>query len=628
VLNYRKSGEPFWNDVTIDPFRDETGTVVGYIGVHVDATIDHLARQDLALERQRFEDIVSHIPGYVYRRVLKPDGTLEHPYLSSSLNRLLEIPEDEVISTQTFLDHIHPDDRATFSDRVRRSASALSMFHLEFRLISSGGSVRWVRCDAPARLLPGGDIVWDGVALDITAAKMAENEISFLASHDSLTGLSNRERFKKSLGESLEALPDGQSMGLLAVDIHRLQDINDALGLAAGDEVLRIASQRLRDFAEGLAGTVARISSDEFAMFLPQITGAEDLSEVAQAMFATLEKPMIVSGVELMMRACIGGALFPWSDSEPKEPVNTPTELAKRAGVALRAAKRDGPGIYRAYEAGADERVRDRVSLLHSLQRAIDDAQFEVHYQPLVNLGSGRIVGAEALVRWKHPTLGMQRPDQFIPLAEESGFIAPLGAWVMTQAMTFGQGWVGPASASPRIAINVSGVQLRTTNFIATVERALADTGADAKNFEFELTETAVIDTSEETRALLNQLRAMGFWITIDDFGTGHSTFKYLHAFPVDKIKIDQTFVRGLTDDSSEAPIIRSMVALARGLGIEIVAEGVETEFQRRFLRAEGCMIGQGYLFSPALKGEDFAWLVEREIRLPVTSRGRRQAKG
>jgi EAL domain-containing protein (putative c-di-GMP-specific phosphodiesterase class I) len=198
----------------------------------------------------------------------------------------------------------------------------------------------------------------------------------------------------------------------------------------------------------------------------------------------------------------------------------------------------------------------------------------------------------------------------------------------MTQAMTFGQSWVGQAIGPPRISINVSGVQLRAPNFIATVERALADTGADAKNFELELTETAVIDTSEDTRALLNRLRGMGFWITIDDFGTGHSTFKYLHAFPVDKIKIDQTFVRGLTADSSEAPIIRSMVALAAGLGIEIVAEGVETDFQRRFLRAEGCMIGQGYLFSPALRGEDFAWLVEREIRLPVTSRGRRQPKG
>jgi diguanylate cyclase (GGDEF)-like protein/PAS domain S-box-containing protein len=628
VLHYRKTGEPFWNDLSIDPLHDEAGAYIGYIGICIDATSNHMARQDMARERQRFEDITSHIPGYVYRRVLKVDGTLEHPYLSSSLNHMLELPDDAVLTTQAFLDHVHPEDREMFADRVRRSASTLSTFHLEFRLMTSRGAVRWVRCDAPPRRLPGGDVVWDGVGLDITAAKMAESEITFLASHDSLTGLSNRERFKRALGEALKAVPEGQGLGLLAVDIHRLQDINDALGQAAGDEVLRIAGQRLRTFAEGLGGTVARISSDEFGMFLPRVARAEDLSEAAQVLFANLQTPMVVNGAELAMRACIGGALFPWSDGEPMGPVDTPTELVKRAGVALRAAKRDGPGIYRAYAAGADDRVRDRVSLLHALQRAIDDGQLELHYQPLVDLGSGRIVGAEALVRWQHPQLGMQRPDQFIPLAEESGVILPLGTWVMAQAMKQARLYFGEMSAPPRISINVSGVQLRATNFIATLERALADTGADARNFELELTETSVIETSDDTRAILNRLRAMGFWITIDDFGTGHSTFKYLHAFPVDKIKIDQTFVRGLTADSNEAPIIRSMVALARGLGISIVAEGIETEFQRRFLRAEGCMIGQGYLFSPALKGEDFAWLVEREIRLPVTSRGRRQAKG
>jgi EAL domain-containing protein (putative c-di-GMP-specific phosphodiesterase class I) len=285
----------------------------------------------------------------------------------------------------------------------------------------------------------------------------------------------------------------------------------------------------------------------------------------------------------------------------------------------LRAAKQEGPGAYRVYSVAFDDRLRNRLALRQSLHRAIEGQQFELHYQPLVQLASGRIVGAEALVRWNHPELGTQRPDVFIPLAEASGMIVPLGAWAIKQAMRQGQLWKRPGVGAPRIAINISSIQLAKPGFIAAVEQALSETGADPRDFEFELTEGLMIEPSSETLAILTWVKSLGFGITIDDFGTGYSTFKYLRDFPVDKIKIDQTFVRQLAIDSSDASIIRSMIALSRSLGVQIVAEGVETAMQRDFLRDEGCEVGQGYFFSLPLTAEDFGWLLRSGLNLPVS---------
>jgi len=618
VLNRRKTGESFWNDLSIDPLRAQDGALIGYIGVCEDVTADHAFRQEMIGERQRFADITSRIPGYVYRRVLKPDGSLEHPYFSPSLNHLLGLPEGEVVTSQAFLDHIHPDDRATFTDRVRQSAATLSMFRLEFRLVSAGGAVRWVRCDAPARRMPNGDVTWDGVALDITAEKAAANEIAFLTLHDSLTGLSNRARFEKAVSQAISACSEDLGIGLFAIDVHRLQDINDALGHAAGDEALRVIGQKLQTLAESRSGVAARTSSDEFAVLLPRVSDASELKDFADSITESLTAPLPINAERLVIQTCTGAVLFPsLSDRTRHIVADMPTELMKRADIALRAAKREGANTYRLYTAGTDDRLINEVALRHSLRRAIDEVQFVLHYQPLVDLISGKIDAAEALVRWDHPDLGIQRPDQFIPLAEETGLIAPLGAWVMAEAMKHRQKWTDDGLNAPNIAINVSGIQLKRPDFMSVVERALADSGADPRGFEFELTEGIAIETSRETREVLHRLRDMGFCITIDDFGAGHSTFKYLKEFPVDKIKIDKIFIRSLTVGSNEALIVRSMIGLARSLGLKIVAEGVETAFQRRFLTAEGCAIGQGYHFSPPLTEEDFAWLVAGDIKLP-----------
>jgi diguanylate cyclase (GGDEF)-like protein/PAS domain S-box-containing protein len=618
LLHYRKTGETFWNDLTLDPVRDAEGAINGYIGVCVDVTAQHISLEEMTRDRQRLEDITNHIPGFVYRRVMKPDGTLEHHYLSSSFRRLLGMPDNAIMETPFLLDYVHPEDRGTFAETVRQSAATLSTSRLEIRLVSTEGVVRWMRSDATPRLLPNGDIVWDGVALDITAEKTAEHELAFLSDHDSLTGLANRAHFKTALAQAIAAISEGHGIGLFAIDIHRLKDINDAFGHAAGDQALRLIGQRLKAQAENMSGTAARLSSDEFALLLPGAANADDLQDFADAIFDTLSLPARVADENLVIQAYIGAVLFPSVDDLTRHlAADMPAELLKRADIALRAAKQAGENSYNLYAAGADDRFRNEVALRHSMRRAVDEGQFALHYQPLVNMTSGRIVGAEALVRWNHPTLGMQRPDQFIPLAEDSGLIAPIGAWVMTEAMKCRQAWVRRGLKAPTVAINVSGIQLKKPDFLDVVEQALFESGADPNGFEFELTEGLMIETSDETRAVLHKLRDMGFCITIDDFGVGYSTFKYLREFPVDKIKIDQTFIRNLSADSSDASIITAMIGLARSLELQIVAEGVETAFHRRFLKAEGCPFAQGYFFSPPLAEEDFAWLIESEVKLP-----------
>jgi diguanylate cyclase (GGDEF)-like protein/PAS domain S-box-containing protein len=628
ILNYRKNGDPFWNEVTIDPIRDGAGTVIGFIGVQHDVSAAHLARDGQAVAELRLQDIVSKVPGYVYRRVLKQDGTIEVPYLSPSTNRLLGIADGKMVTAQEFYRHVHPDDHDTLMRGIRRSAAELSIFNEEFRIISAKGVVRWFRSEAPPRRRANGDVVWDGLGIEITLEKLAESEAAFLAFHDSLTGLSNRVRFKNALIKSVEAhSSEDNSIGIFFVDIDAFQEINDALGQSGGDDVLRAVGGRLKKFADDAAGTVARMGGDEFAIMLPGVPDVESVSSFCAAICHDLTGPIHFADTEIAVQVCVGATIFPYPHETSQPAIaDAYAELMKQADLALHAAKREGPGEYRLYSPSFDDRARIRLALRQSLQRAIAEERFELHYQPVVYLESGRIIGGEALVRWNHPELGMQRPDLFIPLAENSGLIVPLGAWIMKEAMRQSQAWKQQGIDVPRIAINVSSVQLQKPDFISVVERTLVETGADPKDFEFELTESVLIDASPEMLSVLNGVKSLGFGLTIDDFGTGHSSFKYLREFPIEKIKIDQTFVRQLVIGSSDASIIRAMIALSRSLGLAIVAEGVETAMQRDFLAEEGCAIGQGYLFSLPLAAEDFGWVLQQGVTLPMSALSRAAA--
>lgn len=608
ILNYRKNGEPFWNELSLNPCRDSAGHLVGFAGVQNDVTGRHRAEQALHETTAWLDGLIENIPGYVYRRVLKPDGTLEYLYVSPSFARLVKVPVQEV-SGSDFWRFMHPEDAAETDRAIRRSAAAMSPLSLEFRVVGPEGDERWIRSHANPRR--GGEgIIWDTVAIDITREKSNEARLSFLAFHDPLTGLPNRSLFAQSLQKAISLLAGDDRLALFHVDLSGLQEINDAMGRIAGDAILRLIGGRLAGLAAGLSGAaVARVGGDEFSLHCA-VPSEAAAAELAAALSLSLAEPSLIDGKEFHTKAHIGyTALTAAGSAAPGR--DRPAELMRQADVALSYAKRHGSGLACRYERDADDNVRHRMLLKQSLQRALVEQQFEVHYQPLVELASGRIVGAEALVRWPHPQLGMQRPDAFIPLAEDTGLIVPLGEWIAREAMRQSQSRGAAGLPQCTVSINISGKQLLNRGLPETLERALGEYGGNAEDFELELTEGVLVDSSKDTLTELERLKRLGFTLVVDDFGAGYSSLRYLKQFPVDKLKIDQTFIRRMVVGSSDASIVRAIIAMAKSLGLAVVAEGIETTTQSDFLRNEGCRVGQGYLYSRPLPAEAFAALLQ-----------------
>ena len=622
LLNYRKNGDEFWSELTIGPETDADGEVVGFVGIIHDVTARRRSEAKSRELEARLTAIMENMPGYVFQRTLKSDGAVDLTYFSPYFANMLGITGNRQGAGDDLWARIHPDDRDSMYRSIERSAADLSDLSVDFRLRTVNGSDRWMRTYSRPRRLEAGEIVWDGVGLDVTAERVAEERLSYLAYHDPLTGMPNRSLFNASLAKVLNTnQTDDRQVALLLIDLDGFQEVNDAVGWQTGDSVLRGVSKRIADFASRREGYSARTGGDEFAVFYSS-EAQDDLSKDAEALYRDLAQTLYVDDRPFAIEACIGVASFPFgSGAEDPGGESGVSELIKRANIALHEAKRAGRGMHRLYSIAADDRRRNQTLVRQSLREAIESRQFRLHYQPQVDLSSGEIVGAEALIRWSHPTLGMQRPDIFIPMAEKTGLIIPLGAWIMEEAMRQAQEWAQRHAHVPKIAINVSGAQLLHPSFIGTVEGALERTGAKANQLEIELTESFMIEATPIVLGVLDALKRMGFTLAVDDFGTGYASFRHLRDFLVDKLKIDQTFVRQMVVDSSDASIIRAIIALAKSLKLEVVAEGIETLVQRNFLRDEGCKIGQGYLFSLPLNAEDFGYLLDHSVKLPMTAR-------
>jgi len=622
ILNYRKDGTAFWNDVTIDPIRDPSGQLTGFVGIQYPADATHRANADKLEAESKLAIIADRVPGYLYQRVMRSDGSVETAYISSSISKLLGIEAREAV--RDFFKFVHPDDRDGMLAAIARSAADMSIFREEFRLVATNGAVHWMRSDAPPRRMPNGDIVWEGLATEIGAEKRWQSEIANLAMRDPLTGLLTRSAWWQALTMRLSADRHGPPQcGVLYIDITEFSDLNDRLGQHAGDEILCETARRIATIAATVGGVTGRLGGNEFALLVPDCAGEEALSSLVRSVSDTLVLPIGIGGQQLRIQARIGatlggGAPRTTGGGAPGTPAGADLagELMTQAELALRWAKQHGRHADMLYSRERDDRFQNRAILARTLEHAIAHGELTLHYQPLVDIASGRIVSAEALVRWNHPTLGMQRPDLFIPLAETSGLIVPLGRWVLDEALRQRKHWEREGLSPPPIAINLSGVQLLDPGFVATVEAALQKADANAGDFEIELTEGLLIEPSPQVMASFTGLRRMGFTITIDDFGSGHASFRYLRDFPIDKLKIDQSFVRQLVVESTDALIIRAIISLARSMGIGCVAEGIETETQRNFLIREGCRTGQGALFSMPLVAEDFAWLLANNKRL------------
>ncbi len=446
------------------------------------------------------------------------------------------------------------------------------------------------------RPMPGGG--WVATHEDITEQRQSEVKIEYMAHHDALTDLANRVLLNDRLEYVLGRVQHGEMVAVHHLDLDQFKAVNDTFGHPCGDKLLRIVAERLRGLV-GEADTIARMGGDEFVIVQAAIADPADATSLAQGVIDALSEPYDIDGQQAVIGVSIGISVGPGDGS-------TPDKLLRNADLALYRAKSDGRGTFRFFEPVMDLQMQTRRIMEQDLRKALPAGEFELHYQPVVNLASKEISGFEALIRWNHPGKGMISPADFIPLAEEIGFIVPMGEWVIRQACTTAAQWPD----NLHVAVNISAIQFRSPGLMQVIVSALAASGLAPTRLEIEITESVLLHNKEATLAVLHQLRALGIRIAMDDFGTGYSSLTYLQSFPFDKIKIDRSFVKNITENSSSLTIVRAVAALANGMGMTATAEGVETAEQLHSIASEGCTEMQGFLFSKPLPAAE----IERQF--------------
>ncbi len=456
---------------------------------------------------------------------------------------------------------------------------------------------------------------------DITERRLTEARVRHMAHHDGLTDLPNRGLFAERLDAGLARLrgesrlednrPTLAGAGLVAVlfiDLDNFKDVNDTLGHATGDTLLRMVAARIGACLRA-EDTLARLGGDEFAILLEDLPDAEQATAIARRVIEVVSEPFSLAGHETLVGASIGIALCASGDEDAR-----PASLLRQADMALYQAKARGRGRFSFFQAGLSAELERRKDMERELRRAVADGGLEVHFQPIVAVSRARIVGAEALVRWRHPRHGMIAPSEFIPLAEQAGLIHDLGAWVLRTACAEAARW-GGGDGGPRLAVNLSPEQVRQPGLIEVVTAALAETGLPADRLELEITEGVLLHDTSATLATLARLRTLGVGVSLDDFGTGFSSLSYLRRFPFSKLKIDRSFVAGMAGDAGAAAIVRAVTTLGRSLSMRVVAEGIETEEQLALLGAMGCDEVQGYLLGRPGPAAAFAAMLAQQGR-------------
>ncbi len=538
--------------------------------------------------------------GIVY--VCDDQGRLIH--WNEALRSLSGYADDELCGTHPRA-FVHPEDQALLRDRMEAAD----------RDGRSTGEVRFLTKDGAERVLAitGNKLVHDdaryfvGMGIDVTEHRATEARLYRLAHFDTLTDLPNRYRISQAIDDAVRACLAAATIGaLVVVDLYHYRLINDSLGHAIGDHLLAAIAQRIQRVV-GPDTFVGRIGGDEFGVLIPRIAERADAMRLAQKIGASFAEPFWIDERELYVAPAMGIVIVP-ADG------NDAATLIRNADVALAVAKERGVHA-RFYDVEMGERVRRRLDLETQLRRSVRHGEFTLVYQPEVEIATGRSVAFEALVRWQHPERGMIAPEHFVRTAEETGLIVPLGEWVLREAARTAIAWNAIASEPIRLSVNLSAEQIRRGDIVNAVSRTLERTELPPELLELEITEGVMLEYTDEALETLTALKALGVSIAIDDFGTGYSSLSYLQRFPIDRIKIDRSFVRDLMENPRDAAIVDAIVLVAIRLGLDVIAEGVETPAQLDALRAHGCAFAQGFLYSQPMSSDAVVRYLVREAK-------------
>jgi len=525
--------------------------------------------------------------------------------------------EDVPYTMEAWFDQIHADDRTRVQQHLLDATKSTDeRWRDEFRVARTDGSI--IHIYARGHITRGDDKRAKRVVVvmqDITVRKEAEERTRFLADHDELTGLPNRNLFKQSLNQALQrAERSNKMLSILFFDLDRFKNINDSLGHDAGDEVLRTVAERLNSCVRKI-DVVARFGGDEFAVLTEGLTAEDQAGTVARKILDALSKPMLLSGRQYRPAASIGISTYPTDGRDAQT-------LQKHADIAMYRAKEEGRSTFQFYSEQLNTHSLQRLEFESNLNNALNNREFVLHYQPKMDVRTGQVTSMEALIRWVSPQFGFVSPGEFISIAEETGLILPLGRWVAQTACLQNSAWQKGGLPSLRVAINISARQMADKGLVDFITETVRKSGLTPASLELEITESAVMSNQDYAAKVLNQLKDMGFHLTMDDFGTGYSSLAYLKRFPFDTVKVDQSFVRGIPGNSDDCAIVEAIIAMAHSLQLKVVAEGVETQEQLEFLRKLGCDQIQGYWFSKPIPSNEVVMLMFKLMKGGGKERG------
>jgi diguanylate cyclase (GGDEF)-like protein/PAS domain S-box-containing protein len=602
----RKDGTTFPALVTDSPMHDEQGNLVAIIGVSTDLTEITQQTEELRRSEERFRLLAEHALDLIYRYRLKPEPGFE--YVSPSATAMIGYtPEEHYADPELSSKIVHPDDRHLFDEVLRHPQTPVT--------------IRWLRKDGTIICIEhrhkhlydeGGELVAiEGIARDVTERKRAEKLLQHQAFYDPLTGLPNRRLFVDRLRQALRHTVGraGRKAAMLFMDLDNFKLINDSLGHEMGDKVLVAVAERLKGCLRS-EDTLARHSGDEFMVLIDDAQSPEAVVQLAERIVESLREPFVIDERELLVGISIGIAL---ADADTR----SPEELLRDAGVAMYRAKEEAAD-YRMFDPVMYERVLARLEQERDLRHALEKEEFTLYYQPKFRLGlQDRIEGVETLLRWEHPQRGIMLPGEFIPVAEQTGLIIPIGGWVIKEACRQAKEWQERYPSEPPLVtcVNVSAGQVRHPGLLQDVRAALEESGLEAGNLILEITEGTLLKDTELIETIFKELKALGVGLAIDDFGKEYSSLSYLKRLPVDTLKLDGSFVASLGEDPTNTTIVEAVVSLAHSLGLEVTGEGVETAEQLEHLRRIGCDLVQGYHLAKALPSEEVELLLaERQV--------------